>query len=954
MALRTNMIRNADRAKSYFANALVREDGLSRSDYYLDGEKEIIGRWGGALADRLEISGDVDEATYLKLVDNINPRSGENLTPRTRVDRRVGMDFTFSMPKSLSVQAGLMENDDLERAFDRAFETTMKGMEQDMQVRISGKERFLARDTGELIYASFKHLTSRPIKGEGVDAHSHIHCVVFNASYDEESDQIKAAEFNKMVLKRAYWEAVFHNNLSLEVQGEGYQTVRDARSAFELVGYEKETIKKFSRRTEQIEAVARELGIVDAKRKSELGAKTRAAKESGLSIDKHRENWWERLDDEEREMVLAVEAARFEKGTQRGQGGYDVADALEYATQECFARNSVVRRYEFMTAYLKAGMGEFSLEQAEAELERAIDDGRLIGADWEGEACITTEEVQLEEEKMLDWARDTQGQFQPLMKAELPLPESRSGQERPEEWDAAARAILSSRDRLICVQGKTGAGKTTLMQVVADAVESQGQSIHAFAPSTMASRENQVKAGFDGAETLAKLFVNEELQAQCRGGLIWLDEASMAGSREMSALFELADSLGARIVATGDYQQHHSVSRGDAFRILQQFGQIEPVTLSTVRRQSERQYRLAVEDLNEGRVERGFDRLVEMGAVNEIEDHEERYAQLASDYAAHRIDRGKSVVVIAPTHYERKLANDNIREELKLRRVVSAVDEKTIPKWEKAGFLDVQKGDHVFYEAGQKVKFHKSSPGILSGTSGTVSEISNGEVWFDLEDGDRKRLPLEHAERFDVFEESEMNVAVGDQIMITKNGLAKSTTSKGRRQELVNGRSYTLKGFTEDGDLVFNNSLIVDSCYANLDYGYGVTSHRSQSLGEDVALVAESESSFAAAGMAQFLVSVSRGKELVRIYTDNEVGLSDAVQRDAVRLSATELLDKTLNPQKLDADGLAVEERAHKTILELSQADEEWEHTRGNTRGVNTAEIEGDSQRSVPGRDQER
>ena len=947
MALRTNMIRSADRAKTYFANSLAREDYYTR-------DREIVGVWGGALADRLEISGDVDEETYFQLVDNINPLTGDNLTPKTRADRRVGMDFTFSMPKSLSLHAGLMENEDIERAFDRAVEKTMKGLEQDMQVRVQNGERFAAKNTGELLYASFRHHTSRPIKGAGADPHLHRHVVVFNTTIDHEKSEFRAAEFNQMVLKRAYWEAVFHNNLALEVQAEGYQTVRDAKSAFELKGYGRETTKAFSRRTEQIEEIARELGIVDPKKKAALGAKTRAGKESGLSVADHRESWWERLSDEEREMVDAVEAGRFEKGTEKGEGDYDVSEALEYATQECFARNSVVRRYEFLTAYLKAGMGEFSLEQAEAELERAVEDGRLIGADWEGEACITTEEVQLEEEKMLTWARETQGQFQPLMPAEVPLPESRSDQGRPEDWDAAARAILSSRDRLIMVNGKTGAGKTTVMQTVADGLASQGMSIHAFAPSTMASRENQVKAGFEGAETLAKLFANEKLQEECRGGVIWLDEAGMAGSRETNALFELAEKLDARVIASGDVNQHHSVSRGDAMRILQRYGEIEPVRLNIVRRQSERQYRLAVEDLNEGRIERGFDRLVEMGAVNEIEDHEDRYAKLAADYATHRIDRGKSVVVIAPTHYERKLANENIRYELKTRGVVSAVDEQTIPKWEKAGFLEVQKSDHIYYERGQKVKFHKSSPGITTGTSGTVAEISNGEVWFDTKEGKRIRLPLEQAKRFDVFEETEMKVAVGDQIIITKNGLAKSTTSKGRRQALVNGRSYTLEGFTEEGDLVFNNGLIVESCYANLDYGYGVTSHRSQSLGEDVALVAESESSFAAAGMAQFLVSVSRGKELVRIYTDNEVGLSEAVQRDAVRLSATELLDEALNPQKLDHDGLTVEERAHQTILELSQADEEWETTRENTRGGNAAEIEGDSERSVPGRERER
>lgn len=942
MALRTNMILNADRAKTYFSNSLARED-------YYTKDREIVGHWGGKLADRLGVSGEVDERTYFQLVDNINPQTGDNLTPRTRNNRRVGMDFTFSMPKSLSVQAGLMNSKEIEDAFDRAVEKTMKGLEEDMQVRISGQERFAARTTGELLYASFQHFTSRPMKGAGADPHIHRHVVVFNSTFDHEEDRIKAAEFNQMVHKRAYWESVFHNNLALEVQGEGYNTVRDAKSAFELKGFAKETAKKFSRRTEQIEEAARELGIIDPKKKAALGAKTRSGKDKGLSVEDHRQSWWNRLTEEEAEIVHSVEAARSEIGEGRGEGTYGVREALEYAKRECFERNSVVKEYEFMTSMLKAGVGNFSLEEAEAEFARAEADGRLLTAEWEGQNCVTTDEVQREEERMLSYARETLGLCEPILSPSEPLPESRSEQSRPEDWDAAARAILSSRDRVIMMNGKTGAGKTTVIQTVADAIEGQGGAIFAFAPSTMASRVNQVKAGFDGAETLAKLFADPVLQERLRKQVIWLDEAGMVGSKDTVQLFELAETLDARVIMTGDVNQHQAVSRGDAMRVLQEYGQIEPVRLNIVRRQSEENYRLAVDDLNEGRIEQGFARLVGMGSVKEIDDHEERYRSLAKDYGTYRVDRGKSVVVIAPTHYERRLANGSIREELKERGVISSVEERRFKKWESAGFQESQKADHVFYEIGQKVKFHKSAPGITTGTSGSVAQISDGTVWIDRGEGDWTRLPLEHADRFDVFDETEIDLAVGDEVLITKNGMAKSTTAKGRKHALVNGRTHTLTGFTEEGDLLLNNGFIVDQNYASLDYGYGVTSHRSQSLGEDVALVAESESSFAAAGMAQFLVSVSRGKEAVRIYTDDEVGLSEAVKRSSVRLSATELLEGTRGESETGRMERLQETRTREWVLALADAGEEREQNGENERGRTAREFDRDSERTVSG-----
>jgi conjugative relaxase-like TrwC/TraI family protein len=84
-------------AKDYFTR------DLSRPDYYLKDAPEIAGEWHGLGAELLGLAGTVDKERYFQLCDNINPATGEQLTPHTRGDRRVLYDFTFDAPKSVSL-----------------------------------------------------------------------------------------------------------------------------------------------------------------------------------------------------------------------------------------------------------------------------------------------------------------------------------------------------------------------------------------------------------------------------------------------------------------------------------------------------------------------------------------------------------------------------------------------------------------------------------------------------------------------------------------------------------------------------------------------------------------------------------------------------------------------------------------------------------------------------------
>ena len=65
----------------------------------------------------------------------------------------------------------------------------------------------------------------------------------------------------------------------------------------------------------------------------------------------------------------------------------------------------------------------------------------------------------------------------------------------------------------------------------------------------------------------------------------------------------------------------------------------------------------------------------------------------------------------------------------------------------------------------------------------------------------------------------------------------------------------------------------------------------------DSVLIAMGQDSLAAANREQFYVSVSRGRESVRLYTDDKAAMLDAVKESGARLSASELMEAKPKPR---------------------------------------------------------
>src|SRR6202161_1563337 len=293
--IRISQQNSAAGAARYYATA----------DYYSEGQ-ELVGSWGGKGASRLGLSGTGDKDSFVRLCDNPEPLTGEPLTVRTRAERRVGYDFTFSVPKSVSLLYALSGDQDILGAFRAAVDDTMREIESEMKTRVRKEFTNTDRTTGNMVWAEFIHTTSRPVDGIP-DPQLHAHVFAFNTTWDEEEQRWKAGQFRELKRDAPYFQAAFRVRLANKLLDLGFGGDRK-RDDFELSGIPADVLKRFSRRTALIEKVAEEKGITDPGRKAELGAETREKKGSTLGWERLRKEWDTRLTKPERLALAAVHA----------------------------------------------------------------------------------------------------------------------------------------------------------------------------------------------------------------------------------------------------------------------------------------------------------------------------------------------------------------------------------------------------------------------------------------------------------------------------------------------------------------------------------------------------------------------------------------------------------------------------------------------------------------------
>lgn len=872
------------------------EQVLTRGDYYLG--QEVAGQWHGKGADILGL-GKGTEATkeqFSRLLNGQHPETGKNLMQRVRKDRRPGMDLTFSVPKSVSL-AWAINND--EKIVEALRETVRETMERDveplMQRRVRTGKHAATRQktsTGKLIYADFLHKTSRPVKGSA-DPHLHIHAFVIN--WTEQNGKHYAGELEEIVRQRPSLQAKFEarlarklkKELNYDVQHVRFQQSGRMKTGWEIKGVERATIEKFSQRTAQVEQHALKNGIKDAAAKGKLGKATREKKDTGKSVDTLRDEWHSRLTDSER---VAFERLQDRNVKSKGESEQEAAEkSVKYALEHHLYRASTAERHQIVGTALEHGL-TLKPEAVEETVSKMELIERTLDVEGTSRQLMTTREVLSAEKQMIDFARNGRGTRKAISTKDHEFDRSWLNDEQKD----AVNHVLQSRDTVMAITGGAGTGKSSLMQEAVDAVRENGKQVFTFAPSTGAKEVLEEK-GFENANTVEHLIRNTKLHPDLENQVIWIDEAGLLDVRSMNKVFDIAKEQNCRVVLSGDTRQHSSPRRGEAMRLLENEAGLNIARVEAIQRQKGK-YRKAVELISRGHevvdqksgktgLLAGFDMLDSMGKIKEIAS-EDRHVQLAETYLQSTA-KNNSTLIVAPTHAEAGKVTEQIRDRLRGEGKLPE-EEKDFTQLRSLNLTEAEKGNSVTYadQTGLVIQFHQNiKGGFKRGERYRVQSADARDVHLQsISSGQSASLPLDHADRFEVYSQNELKFSAGDKIRFSLGGT--TTDGKGR---ISNGRLDEIKGFDKSGNIVLKNGKVVGKDYGHLDLGYVITSHASQGKDRKLAIAAMGASSLPAINAKQFYVTVSRGSEDVAIYVDDKAKVRRNIERSGNQLSATEL-----------------------------------------------------------------
>ncbi|MEK0447212.1 MAG: hypothetical protein RLZZ399_2533, partial [Verrucomicrobiota bacterium] len=537
-------------AREYFA------EHLSAGDYYSEGH-HTAGEWIGEGAQRLQLSGDVHEADFLSLCENLHPKTGDSLTQRKGLrlggpcgsaaehpggSRRVFYDFTISAPKSVSIAALVAGDQRILEAHTLAIRAALSELEPfaSTRVRVGGGNG--DRRTGNLIAATFTHDTSRAL-----DPHLHTHCIVFNATFDPVEGRWKALQNFEMLRAQKYVENVYYHVLARELRAHGYGISNRRRGDFELLGVSQALCERFSKRHAEIDSLTEALlaahpekaGANVAAMREHLAQSKRSRKVRHADPAQLKVQWTVQLTPAE---AATLHTLRSHNTGEVASNAGTAAAALDLAEGHLFERRSVASEHELWRYALEFGRGgSFGVEELKAELQR-----RDYVRDAEHPGKFTTRWALAIEQGVLELARSGVGQWHPYSEIQTACPGLDADQAR------AAEQILSSRDFVTLFRGAAGTGKSRTLSHVFERLQEAGYGVHVVAPQRQQALD-LAASGMSGATTLSEFLVRKPLRSR---DVILVDEAGQIGGETMLALLSLAKDHGARLILSGDTRQH--------------------------------------------------------------------------------------------------------------------------------------------------------------------------------------------------------------------------------------------------------------------------------------------------------------------------------------------------------------------------------------------------------------
>lgn len=707
-------------------------------DYYVDGG-EPPGTWWGSGAKELGLSGKVTAETFRNVLQGYSPDGKKSLVQNAgKKERRAAFDLTFTVPKSVSI-ARIAADQSLAGQIDRACDTAIQHAFQAVQDLCGETRRGGAgqiNQPAKLVAGVFRHETARALKDKMPDPNLHYHMVLCNVCVREDGT---TGTFDGRTLFRRQMKmalgALFRAELSKQLQSIGLETHRpeDDRgkpvSWFELKSVPEKLITAFSKRRNQIVNWMKAHGVTGAKAAEKAALSTRETK-SHFSRDDLKHAWQKvcsrfgltsnRLKSESITVFPSNYEAEAKKAVEQGlklladeRGHFTETDLLRYAAQEAQCKQVGIRE---ITAAVRITL----LNEQQIVPLQIVDRERRY----------TTPEMLQIEVRMFEAAQRAVGDGSHIVSNRtLATVLHDHATLRPEQCEAV-RHITTEPNRISCVNGMAGTGKTFMLQVAKQAWGAEGFEVIGTALAAKAAQGLQEGSGINSTHIHRLLHdIGNGRRKLSHKTILVVDEAGMVGTRMMAELVSITEKCGSKLVLVGDHRQLQAIDAGAPFRgLAERLGVAE---LQDITRQRERWARKAVTDLARGEAESALQQFANRGLLRIADDRDSAIEQLVEDWQRD-FRKGLDARIFAGTRLETAAVNRMCQQSLldagQLQTESIAV-----------GKYNLYVGDQIV------VTRNNSALMVKNGTQGKVVGIDqqSGEVQIRIDRGLTVRIGIE-------------------------------------------------------------------------------------------------------------------------------------------------------------------------------------------------------------------
>ena len=631
---------------------------------------------------------------------------------------------------------------------------------------------------------------------------------------------------------------------------------------------------------------------------------------------------------------------------------YATASAIRILSE----REAVFSKADVVKTAIDLGEKGVTPDRVERRIAELVEKGELVPETSQrldkAVDMVTTREAIEQERRILKAMDIGAGEARPLMPADVAktrMQKLAAPRELNHEQLAAAIEIVSSLDRIVLVQGRAGAGKSTMLQPVAkaEAIDAAARVIgaeytkavlltadmrgdaQALAFQNKMVADLRTDTGMEARTVDSFIYSNERFltgeaspeafaarKADLAGTYLILDEASMISNERMDKLTAIANLMEVgRLAIIGDRKQLNPIDAGKSFSVMQARAIHDQLPVSEVNinmRQKTEDMRLVADLADAGNVRAAISILGDRVVVSK-----DRIADAAGAWLALPAEDRDKTTLLSASRDGRAQANQIIQDGLKaegtlkgegrafnVRETVQLTREeyRYSRNWREAQFLEVGSRDNEL--------------GLAKGDYHIARVFDNGRVELRDMRGRKHRVepfkidPTGKLNRLKLSTEKRIEVHEGERIRWTDS-------DKRDGRGMINATIASIEKVSADGIVVKLSDGEVrelkngDPMLKRMDLAYAINTHMAQGITNEIVFSVMGARETNLSNARAFLVNHTRQQLDVRLFTDDKDKLVRQLESNrGDKTSALEAIGE-LNVEKI----LAGKEQPHESSL---------------------------------------